>query len=103
MKKVLSAFVVGALVATGLFGSLSYHFIRTRDGLVVERKSEFTFTDTFVDTRAWGLTDYVKHPRIGGILLKRRLQGAADSAADALEKGKKALDDGLEKVQEKLR
>lgn len=108
MKKILAVFLLGFLAAGGLFASLSYHFIRTeKQFLVVERKSELTFEDTFIDAREWGLGDYFKHPRIAGILAGRGLKsafGGADGAADkAVKETKKALDQGLEKVQEKLR
>ena len=114
MKKVLVLFGLGFAVAATLFASLSYHFILTSKRLVVERKSELSFKNTFVDTRDWGFTDYLKNPEIGAIVAGRGLKGAfggsrsaADEAKEAskevLEKSKKALDDGLEQVQKKLR
>lgn len=107
MKKILTIFLLGFGAAGGLFASLNYHFILTDKKLVVERKSELTFEDTFVDTRDWGIGDYLKHPRIASVLATRGIRsafGGADGAAeDAVKKTRKALDQGLEKVQEQLR
>ncbi len=50
MKRLLAL----ALLAVAVFGALSYHFILTRDGLILERKEELSFEDTFVDARPWG-------------------------------------------------
>lgn len=111
MKKLLVTFVLGFLCCAGVFAALSYHFILTSGDktLIVEKKSELGFEDTFVDTRSWGLGDWLKHPRIGAIVAKHGIkslfdtEGASKEAKDAVEKSRKAIDEGLEKLQEKVR
>ena len=111
MKKLLVTFLFGFACCAGLFASLNYHFILTSGDpkLIVESKSQLGFADTFVDTRQWGLGDWLKNPRIGGLVAKHGLKSlfktddVSKDAKDALEKGRKALDEGLEKIQEKVR
>jgi len=105
MKKLLVAFLLGA----GLFAALSYHVILTSGDqpLVIERKGEMGFAETFVDTRGWGPIDWLNHPRVLTIVTKHGIQsrldsdGASKAAKDAVEKLRKAIDEGLDKVQEK--
>jgi len=111
MKKALVTFVLGFLCCAGLFAALSYHFVLTSGDktLIVEKKGELGFSDTFVDTRKWGLADWLKNPRIGAIVAKHGIKslldtdGASKEAREAMEKSRKALDEGLEKLQEKVR
>ncbi|HEY3446932.1 MAG TPA: hypothetical protein VGK67_11235 [Myxococcales bacterium] len=111
MKKILVTFLLGFACCAGLFATLSYHFIRVSSQTLplVEKKSELSFKDTFVDTRGWGIGDWFKNPRIGALVAKNGIKSAFDTdaaskdAKEAVEKSKKAIDDGLEKVQEGLR
>ncbi|MGC4115475.1 MAG: hypothetical protein QM765_12900 [Myxococcales bacterium] len=111
MKKILVTFLLGFACCAGLFAALSYHFILVSSQTLplVEKKSELTFKDTFVDTRSWGIGDWFKNPGIGAIVAKHGIKNAFDSdkvskeAKDVVEKGKKAVDEGLEKMQEGLR
>jgi hypothetical protein len=68
-------FSFGAMVAGALFLALNYHFIFTsKDGVIIERKSELGFTDTFVNARNWGPLDYANNPRIGFIIIKHKIK-----------------------------
>ena len=100
---ILFVFVLGFLVAGGLFAALALHFIRTPQRLVMARKARFGFQDTYVDARAWGALDYVKNPGVAAILAKQGIASALGVPQTPTEKGKKAIDDGLEKIQQKLR
>lgn len=107
MKKVLIAFLLGFACCAGIFGALSYHFILTKERLVVERKGELGLENTFVDTRSWGVGDYFKNPKVAAILarsgIKRAFESGGKQTDEAIEAAKKAVDDGLEKVQESMR
>ncbi|MGI5861632.1 MAG: hypothetical protein ACOX6T_06180 [Myxococcales bacterium] len=114
MKKILSVFVIGFACAAGLFGALNYHLILTSQKLVIERKSELSFKDTFVDTREWGPIDYLKKPRIANALARNGLKdllGESKSVTETAEKdakriikeGQKALGDALEEAGKKLK
>jgi hypothetical protein len=74
----------------------------------VERKSGLP-SRTPSSTRAAGASPTGQEPRIGAIVARHGIKSAFDSdkvpkeAKDAVEMGKKALDEGLEKMQEGLR
>lgn len=114
MKKLIVVFLLGIGCAAGLFGALNYHFIRTPKQLVVERKSELTFADTYVDTREWGPVAYMKNPRIAKALARHGMKDLLGDSKDASEKaekeakrliedGQKALGDALEEAGKKLK
>ncbi|HEY3450358.1 MAG TPA: hypothetical protein VGK67_28650 [Myxococcales bacterium] len=96
-------FGFGFLAAGGLFAALAFHFLRTPTGLVLARKARLGFQDTYVDVRGWGAVDYLKNPGLAAILAKRGVASALGVPQTPTEKGKKALDEGLEKIQQKLR
>jgi hypothetical protein len=115
MKRILTLFFFGFLSAAALFTCANYHFILTEsDGLLVKRKREMSFDQTFVDTRKWGITDYVKHPEIAKHVASKKLNGLLDDADDAkdkasdeakklLDSSKKAVGDALESAGEKIK
>lgn len=109
MGRMISVFVLGALVATGAFTALNHHFIRTSDGLIVERKSEAGVADTWADTRAWGPVDYLKRPAITKALARHGLgklfgqttvEQGKQAIDESLEQSKKALGDGIDRLRE---
>jgi len=54
---------MGVAVGGGLmWGGFNYHFIRTKDGFETVKKRNVTLTDAYVDTRAWSIADWSKHP-----------------------------------------
>lgn len=56
------SFVSGVVLGGVLvFGSLSYHFIRTNDGVQLVPKLSATFTETYLDARNFGLSDWTRH------------------------------------------
>ncbi|HCF60320.1 MAG TPA: hypothetical protein DFS52_20265 [Myxococcales bacterium] len=114
MKKILSIFVIGFACAAGLFGALNYHFIRTSKKLVIERKAEMGFKDTFVDTREWGPIDYLKNPGVANVLARGGLKDLLGDSKDAskkaekeakrlIDEGQKAIGDALEEAGKKLK
>lgn len=114
MKKILTIFLLGFLCAAGLFGGLNHHFIRTSKGLVIERKSELGFADTYVDTRSWGPIDYLKNPKVTKALMRGGFKDVSSEGEDAageaakeagrlLDESQKALGDALEQAGKKLK
>ncbi|HEY5311270.1 MAG TPA: hypothetical protein VIK18_02080 [Pirellulales bacterium] len=67
----------GALV----FGSLSYHFIRTNDGVQLVPKLSATFTETYLDARSFGLSDWTRHRSVVTAIVRAKkdsiFQGSA--------------------------
>ncbi|MGC4123273.1 MAG: hypothetical protein QM765_53640 [Myxococcales bacterium] len=100
---IVLVFGLGFLVAGGLFAATSLHLIRTPQRLLLARKSRLGFHETYVDVRSWGAMEYVKNPAIAAILAKHGIAAALGVPQTPSERGKKALDDGLEKIQQKLR
>jgi hypothetical protein len=114
MKRFLTIFLLGFAVAGGLFAAFNYHFIRTSKGLVVERKSEAGFADTFADTREWGPIDYLKNPTVARALMRsgmKELTSESEKAADKaakeagrlLDESQKAVGEALEKAGKQLK
>ena len=58
LYKFISGMVVGS-VAT--LAALNFHLIRTTDSWAVVPKRHLALTDTYVDIRDWGLSDWTEH------------------------------------------
>lgn len=76
------SFLSGAVVGGSLvFGSLSYHFIRTNDGLQLVPKTSATFHETYLDARKFGLSDWTRHKTVVAAIVKAKkdsiFQGSA--------------------------
>lgn len=83
------ALIVGALLgAGGVYGALNYHVLRTDNGIQFVAKSESTLKDTYVDTRQFGVGDWMDHPQLAEDLVKAGKQDImSDAAAESLEQG----------------
>ncbi len=83
------ALIVGVVVgAAGVYGALNYHVLQTDAGVQFVRKSQSNFTDTYVDTRQFGVGDWVDHPQLAEDLVKAGKQDImSDAAAESLEEG----------------
>ena len=55
----LGGVVLGAVLT---IGAQSYHVIHTKEGLKFVAKRNATLSDTYVDVREWGVTEWSKHP-----------------------------------------
>lgn len=88
MKRLLAL----ALLVAVVFGALSYHFILTRDGLIIERKESLSYQETFVDARPWGIFDWAQHPKIAKALARRGASNLSKSAGEAIEKAGEELE-----------
>ena len=52
------------LGAFGMWGSMNYHLLRTRDGIACVPKYRARLAGTFIDVREWGLTEWTEHPEL---------------------------------------
>jgi hypothetical protein len=81
------SFLSGAVLGGALvFGSLSYHFIRTNDGLQLVPKTSATFLETYLDARKFGLSDWTRHKNVVAAIVKAKkdsiFQGSAVDTMD---------------------
>jgi len=53
--------VVVLIVVALIAGAMNYHFVVTKNGFKVLKKSHWGPKDTFVDTRSWGPLDWIDH------------------------------------------
>ena len=86
-------FRMGFLVvflALCLFFFASYHIVQTKDGIHLIRKSELSLKKPFIDTRDWGITDYLKEKNITKELSKIKIEQFKDSVS---EKWKELVED----------
>ena len=52
------------LGAAGMWTSMSYHMLRTNDGIAWVPKYRAGLRGTFIDVREWGVTEWTEHPEI---------------------------------------
>ncbi|MDZ4781942.1 MAG: hypothetical protein SGJ19_16970 [Planctomycetia bacterium] len=70
MKR-FGGFFLGVLTGAALmFGSLKYHFLYTKDGLKAVPKQTATFSETLLDVREFGPSDWVDHPAVMAAVVK---------------------------------
>jgi hypothetical protein len=77
-------FLIGAVLGgAGVFASLSYHFVHTKEGVQKIPKLSPTFSDIYVDARAYTAADWQKHKAVTAAILRAN-KGAiiGDAAVD---------------------
>jgi hypothetical protein len=89
-----SSFLLG--MATGailLYGATLYHVVRAPDGFHFVKKQQPRLSETYVDIRAFTMTDWASHPQLASALVQANQQQLlGDSAAGSLLEGiKQAL------------
>jgi hypothetical protein len=92
----LSTFLLGMVAGAGLLqGATTYHVVRASDGFHLIAKQPARLSETYVDIRAFTMTDWAARPQLASALVQanhRQLLG--ESAAGALQdKGKQLLPD----------
>jgi hypothetical protein len=94
----LGALVLGVLVgAAGVYGLLHYHVLRTADGYELVPKLSTTFSDTYVDTRQFGVSDWMEHKELAQAVMKADKQDLfKDATIGSLEGG---ISDMLDKLR----
>ncbi len=91
--KTLRGFVLGVIVG-GLvvFFAPRYHVLRTDEGVEVVPKVTSTFTDTYVDTREFGVSEWNDHKLVAAALV------AADKSDILQDAGQQGVLDGIENI-----
>jgi hypothetical protein len=89
----LGTFLSGAAVGGSLvFGSLSYHFLRTEEGLQMVPKLSATFHETYIDVRNFGATDWARHKTIVAAIVRANKDDIfAETEVDTTHEGVTSL------------
>ena len=89
----LSSFLTGvAFGALLLYAAMNFHVIRASDGFHLVPKQPARFSETFVDTRSFGLADWAGHPQLATALVQANKQHLlGDSAAGAVHQSMNKL------------
>jgi hypothetical protein len=89
--KTLRGFVLGCIVG-GLvvFFAPRYHVLRTDEGVELVPKVTSTFTDTYVDIREFGITEWNDHKLVAAALV------AAEKSHILEDAGEQGVLDGFE-------
>jgi hypothetical protein len=94
----VGALVLGILVgAAGVYTSLHYHVLRTDEGYEFIPKSSTTFSQTYVDTRQFGVSDWMEHKELAQAVMSAKKEHLFKDAAIG------NLEEGISNVFDKLR
>ncbi|HWA99471.1 MAG TPA: hypothetical protein VG713_13305, partial [Pirellulales bacterium] len=67
------SFLAGlAIGGVSVFGSLSYHFVRTSDGVEFVPKASPTFAETYLDVRNFVASDWTGHKTLAAAIVKAK-------------------------------
>ena len=76
--------VLGGLLVTG---SLKYHVLRTKDGMTLVPKREFSFADAYVDIREFGVSEWAKHQELMlAVVESKKTELLENSARETVER-----------------
>jgi hypothetical protein len=84
-------FVLGAVAGSGMtMASLKYHFLYTNGGLKAVPKQSATLSETFLDVRDFGASDWAEHEKVMAAVMSHDpaiLESAAvNSIRDGLDR-----------------
>lgn len=94
-------FVVALLVLAAVLAVGRYHIVISKSGLDLVAKQQWSLKDSYLDTRDWGLADFLRHPEISKHALGDQLEGFLDRIDDGWSQIKsefKSLDPGETKL-----
>lgn len=98
----LGAFVFGFLLGGAVvFGSLHYHVVRAEDGMHVIRKQTTSFSQTYVDIRNYGYSDWAENQGLAFAIQQSNpelLQGIASGTVQNAVGG--AVNDAFQSANE---
>lgn len=82
-------FVSGTIAGAGLmFGSLTYHFLYTKDGLKAVPKLSATLSETFLDVREFTASDWAEHKTVMAAVIQADESELLETAAiDSIREG----------------
>jgi hypothetical protein len=96
----LWSFLLGVVVGAALlYTAMHYHLVRSNDGFHLIAKSPARLSQSFVDIRSFGASDWVGHPQLASALVqagKQHLIG--EGTASAVEQSvNQSLPDGYKR------
>lgn len=93
IKYLLLGFVLGG---ASVAGALQYHVVQTTEGLQFIPKVTSTLSDTYVDVRAFGVSDWNEHrPLVDAIIKDDRQDILKNAAVDGIKQEVDNLLDNL--------
>lgn len=73
MRGKFGPFVAGVVVGGGLvWGSLTYHVLRTSDGVAIVPKLNPNFSEIYVDIRSFSASDWLEHQSLLAAIVKAK-------------------------------
>ncbi len=93
IKYLLLGIVLGGATVAG---ALQYHLLNTSEGLVLVPKTNSTLSDTYVDIRSFGISEWNEHRQIVDAIIKAdRQEILQNSAVDGIKDSVDSLLDRL--------
>lgn len=82
----VSTFVMGMVAgAVLMYGATLYHVVRAADGIHLVQKQPPRLSETYVDIRAFTMSDWAGHPQLASALVQgNQQQLLGESAAGSL-------------------
>src|SRR5262245_13099180 len=81
MQRVMS-FLLGVAAGVMLcWGATNYHVVRAEDGFHLVHKQRARLAEAYVDVRAFGVSDWAKHPELASALVAENKQSVMQGAA----------------------
>jgi hypothetical protein len=92
----LFSFMSGAVAGVLLtMGAMNFHLVRAQDGFHVVHKIRPQLTETYLDIRTFGVSDWAAHPELVADLIHDNKQSLMEgSAAKSLQQGAQQLAPG---------
>jgi hypothetical protein len=83
----LSSFLLGMVAGAGLLhGATTYHVVRASNGFHLIAKQPARLAESYVDIRAFTMTDWAAHPLLASALVQaNKQQLVGESAAGTLQ------------------
>lgn len=93
----LSSILLGIVIGAGLvYGALNYHVLRTPEGVEFVPKLSATFSETYLDVRQFGVSDWAEHQLVARAVMKAGKDDLlTDSATRSLQEGVQGFIDGI--------
>ena len=96
MKWIIRLIVPLALLTGIAWFVLAWQVVRTGDGYLFVKKEELSFREFVIDTREWGLTDYLKERKISKAIARAEWDKYKEEARKKWAAFSKKFEDMLE-------
>lgn len=89
----LGSILFGVVLGAGLvYGALNYHVLRTTEGIEFVPKLSTNFSDTYLDVRQYGVSDWADHEQVARAVVKSGKDYLLkDSATRSVQEGINSL------------